>query len=315
MRTKTSAIIFSIKNLTLLKRIKHKFFAKKNIIIDTPEKQNLAAKSVFNYKYDCKSPRTFNEYLGWIKFNYSNKLWKKCADKLEAKEFLSSLNFSEFLPKTLGIYKNSNEINLDELPNQFVLKTNHDSGSVFLCNKQTSNFKVIFMELDKSLQRKYSLNGEWVYSDIKPRIFAEELISQSDNENKEIIDYKFFIYNGRFEWGFAAQNRNTDCRFCVFEKDFQVKNVDYIYLRPKKGNEIKKPLHYEQMIELAELIGKYFWFVRVDFYDTNNGPIIGELTFFSQSGLGPFTKKKFDYKYGKLFEKTPFCNLAMKGKK
>lgn len=313
MKKRTSAAIFAFKNHTFLKNVFYKIFCKKDVSISSPDIQNKEAKHLFNYKYDCNNPKTFNEYLGWIKFNYTNELWAKCADKLGAKHFLSKLNLQKYTPKTLAIYNDTTEINLEELPNEFVLKTNHDSGTVFVCNKKTTNFDRVFSKLNESIKHNYSQNGEWVYSKIKPQIFAEELIVPV-HANEELVDYKFFIYNGIFKWGFTAQNREKDCRFCVFEKNFTIQNVDYIYLRPSKKDLPNKPPHFDEMVKIAELIGKNFWFVRVDFYETNSGPVIGELTFFSQSGLGPFTDKKFDYKYGRLFETTPFFPLIIKSK-
>lgn len=313
MKTKTSSILFTLKNRTFIKGLFYKLFSKKNRLLDNPDIQNREAKHLFNYKYDCINPRTFNEHLGWIKYNYTNELWEKCADKLGAKDFLSGIGLQKYLPKTLAVYNNVSEIDLKKLPDQFVLKTNHDSGTVFICNKSTTNFDSTFRKLSESINRNYSNNGEWVYSKIKPLIFAEELLIPL-NRGNELIDYKFFIYNGKFEWGFTGQNREKDCRFCVFEKDFDIQNVEYIYLRPNKRNMPAKPIHFNEMVEIAETIGKMFWFVRVDFYETVNGPTIGELTFFSQSGLGPFTKKEFDFKYGELFKKTPFFNLIKENK-
>ena len=66
------------------------------------------------------------------------------------------------------------------------------------------------------------------------------------------------------------------------------------------------------MTKIAETIGSHFDFVRVDLYNTTEGIKIGELTFCSQSGYGLFTKKEFDFKYGKYFEDTIFKKLAYK---
>ena len=306
MVNKTSKLLFQIKNKTLFKFIYSHFF-KRNKIITDEISQNQAAKYVFNYKYDCRKPRTFNEYLGWLKFNYTNDLWKKCTDKLGAKQFLNEIGLSNYVPKTLAVYRDSSEINLCDLPDKFVLKTNHDSGSVYLCNKNNTDFKTVFSKLDASLKRRYNSNGEWTYFDIQPVIFAEEILEPTGGT--DLIDYKFFVYNGKFRWGFTGQNRNTDCRFIVFEKKFEIQDVDYIYPRPNKNHFPIKPIHFNEMVRIAEEIGKYFWFVRVDLYETNKGIMVGELTFFSQSGLGPFTSKKYDLKYGKLFENTTISLL------
>ena len=192
-----------------------------------------------------------------MKYNYRNNLWKEVADKLGGKEYLKKLGYEKYLPKVYGIYSSSKEIDLDKLPNQFILKTNHDSGSVFACEKGKTDFQKVFEKLDKSMERKYSqTNEEWVYEDIKPAIFAEELLSQADGG--EIIDYKFFVYNGKFKWGFACLNRNVDAHFVVFEDNFEIQDTDYIYIRPKKKDYPKKPNDFDLMVKIAEDIGKNF---------------------------------------------------------
>lgn len=40
----------------------------------------------------------------------------------------------------------------------------------------------------------YSINREWVYKDIKPKIICERYLS--DTEPGGIKDYKFFCFNG-----------------------------------------------------------------------------------------------------------------------
>lgn len=307
MYRKSSAIKFTIKNKTFLKHL----FAKVNHKDDysSVESESKTVRYLFNYKIDASSPQTFNEYLIWIKHNYRNDDWKKAADKLQSKEIVSKLGLGKFVPKVYGVYNSSKDIRLDDLPNEFVLKTNHDCGSVYICKKGTTNFEAVFESLDKSLTRKYNeLNREWVYEDIKPRIFAEELLYQ-DNGG-ELIDYKFQVYNGVYKWGFACCNRSKDSRFIVFEGDYDIQNTHFIYLRPRKAEYPPKPKHFEEMVKIAEKIGREFPFIRVDFFETTDGIKIGELTFFTQSGHGPFTNKKYDQKYGDYFKETIFYKLA-----
>lgn len=122
MVKRNSKMLFAIKNKTFFKFIYDHFFPLPNEYIDTCQKQNKHARRRLNYKYDCSNPQTFNEYIGWIKVNYCNNLWKKCADKLGSKEFLKELGLDKYIVKTYGIYNSSSEIDLDKLPNDFVLK-------------------------------------------------------------------------------------------------------------------------------------------------------------------------------------------------
>lgn len=70
----------------------------------------------------------------------------------------------------------SDEIEFEKLPNQFVLKTTHDSGGVVICtDKSKFNKKKARKKLNKSLKNNYySVSKEWPYKNVIPRIIAEE---------------------------------------------------------------------------------------------------------------------------------------------
>lgn len=299
MKKKKSSYLFLIKSKTLFKHILFRLRYNALPEIHTPDDQNYLAKYFVNYRYNCKNPRTFNEYIGWLKFNYFDPLWCKCADKLQCKQFLNDIGFGDYVPKTLAVFDSPSAINIDNLPDQFVLKANDDSGTVFKCYKKTTDFSKVLSKIQEASKEKYSNNGEWVYSGIKNTVFAEEMLV--DNDHSDLIDYKFFVYNGIYRWGFCAVNRSTDCNFFVFEDDFVIQNVNYSYIGYKKNKPVR-PKCFDKMINVVEAIGKYFKFVRVDLYVVDNKIKIGELTFFSMSGLGPFTKKKYDFKYGSFFK-------------
>lgn len=304
-----SAIRFNIHNKTLFRVGFYYLFLRK--MKNKVKRHKIKTKCFFNYKFNYENPRSFNEYLIWIKLNYNNDLWKKCADKLKCKEFLIENGFEKYVPKTLGIYKQSSEINLEKLPQKFVLKTNHDSGSVFICNKDKTDFNSVFSKLDKSLKNNYSSSSlEWFYEDITPTIFAEEMLEPSIESYNDLVDYKLFVFSGKYKFGFVASNRNIDVKFDLFENGFEIVKCEYIHLRSPKKKRILKPSNFEELKELAEKVGQHFDFVRVDMFNTKKGPMIGELTFTSMSGFGQFTKKKYDFKYGEYFKDTPFYKMA-----
>lgn len=309
MEKLTSKIKFAIHNKTFFKHMAFEFFYNHS---NNKEKRTIHKERLyFNYKVNIENPSSFNEYLLWIKKYYRNELFKTCADKLACKEFLISKGFEKHLPKTLGVYSSSKEIDLDKLPTKFVLKTNHDSGSVFICEKGTSDFKTIFEKLDKSLKKDYSaFANEWFYKDIKPTIFAEE--SLEPLEANELVDFKFMVFNGKVKFGYVGQNRRKDLRFALFEPGFEYVDCEYAHLKPKKKDLVKKPANYEEMERLAEQVGSLFDFVRVDLYNTKEGIKIGELTFSPMSGFGAFTKKEYDFKYGEYFKDTIFYDLTHK---
>lgn len=302
MNSKLDTIRFQIANKTLLKYFVFHFKRKKTAKLFGSDKDNFIGKYLFNYHFNCKKPKSFNEWICFYKNNYHNELWEKCADKLGSKEFLKSLNLNEYIVKTYGIYKNSKEIDLDRLPNNFVLKTNHDCGTVFVCNKKTTNFKNVFQQLDLSLNSNYSKNNnEWVYKNINPLIFAEELLYPAKGYDS-LVDFKIQTINGKYAFGYARQCSNGKDYYLLFDGDFSKKDCFYQSISNRYLLNMKKPEHFEEMIKIAELIGRNFKEIRVDFYITNKGIKIGELTFFTQSGHGVFTKNEYDYKYGAFFD-------------
>ncbi len=308
MEKLTSKIKFFVKSKSLCKGIYRKLFFYNKKVTSDPTYQNKLARTFLDYKYDCTNPKTFNEYLGWLKFNYRNDLWKRCADKIECKKFLEEIGLGDYVPKTYLIAKDSSEIDLSKLPEKFVLKTNNDSGSVFVATKETLN-KKIFEKLDNSLTCNYGKRTcEWVYEDIYPKILAEEFLVPA--EGKDLIDYKFFVFNGKVKFGFSAHNRNKDVRFYVFDKNYNHIDCEYCYLGYKKTP--KKPSNWNKLVEVAEKVGKHFDFCRVDLYNTTKGVKIGEITFFSQTGTGAFIPKKYDYIFGEYFKETNFYGLVKK---
>ncbi len=311
MEKKSSRFLFLISSHTLWKTIVGKI---KKVwtkpVAKTAADINYLQKYNMNYKFDCEHPVTYNEKICWLKVYYRNDLWKKCADKLGSKEFLKEQGLEQYIVKTLGIYKDSSEINLNELPDKFVLKANHDSGSVFICEKGKTNFDEVFAKLDKAIKNTYADNWlEWVYEDIKPVIFAEELLEPIEGVN-ELADYKLNFFNGKFGCGYVAQNRSVDVRFWVFEGNFKIQKVKYIHPNPKQP--APYPPHYDEMISIGSKLSKILDFVRVDYYETSQGLRIGELTFLPGSGNGVFSKKKYDYKYGKCFDNCELSKLFPK---
>ena len=61
---------------------------------------------------------------------------------------------------------------------------------------------------------------------------------------------------------------------------------------------LRKPVTFDQMIELSGVLSKGFPHVRVDFYEVDSHLYFGELTFYHFSGFMPFEPDKWDYIFG-----------------
>lgn len=265
------------------------------------DRENMDGSLRLPYKFDCEHPRSYNEKLVWLKLHYRDEKWVQLTDKLGGKDFLVSKGFGKYVPATYQICNTPEEIDMEELPNKFVLKTNTDCGSVFVCDKQTTNFVSTFEKLRKGLSRDYSvMTNEWNYHGIIPKVFVEEALSP--DQGNDLKDYKFFIFSGKVQFLYVAQARNRDVRFTLFNRNFEPLDVLYLHLPACKKNFPKKPVFFDEMVKLAEEVGSYFDFIRVDMYATSKGPKFGELTFFSQSGKGFFFPSSFDFKLGSFID-------------
>lgn len=257
-------------------------------------------KLVFGYELNLKNPQTFNEKLQWLKLYDRNPLYTIMVDKYKVKEYVASIIGKEYIIPTLGVWDNPEEIDFDKLPNQFVLKCNHNSGlGMCICKDKTKlDIKKVKKELTKGLKQDYYLtNREWPYKNVPQRIIAEQYME--DIQTKELRDYKFFCFNGIPKMLFIAsdrQNPNEETKFDFYDINFN--HLPFTNGHPNSKKIIEQPKNFELMKELAIKLSQNIPHVRVDFYEINGKVYFGELTFSHWSGFTPFNPSEWDKKIG-----------------
>lgn len=264
-----------------------------------PDKVYIQLYYFAQFKRFCnfKNPKTYNEKLQWLKLHDRNPMYTKIVDKYEAKEYVSSIIGDEYIIPTLGVWDCVDEIDINTLPDQFVLKCTHDSEGVVICkNKSEFDFESTKQLLNKCLKNNfYYIGREWPYKNIKPRVIAEEYME--DSIYGELRDYKFFCFNGEPKVMFIASNRsNGDVRFDYYDLKFNHLNIRQKYNH--SDIRIDKPVNFNKMIELSRILSKNFSHLRVDFYEVNGKVYFGELTFYHFSGFMPFEPGDWDMKFG-----------------
>ena len=225
------------------------------------------------------------------------------VDKYVVKDYVSKIIGKEYVIPTLGVYDSFNDIDFNKLPNKFVVKCNHDSGSIIICrDKNHFDIKQAKKKINKELNRNfYEYFKEWPYKNVKPKIIIEKYME--DSTNNSMRDYKFFCFDGNVELLYLSEgleNRNT-ASMSFFDKDFNLidcKRKDYKSLNYKP----QKPKNFDKMKKFASVLSRGIPHVRVDFYEINGKLYFGELTFFTCSGLIPFEDEKWNYKLGELIK-------------
>lgn len=255
-------------------------------------------------KLDLDDPQTFNDKLQWLKLFYHRPDFVTMADKEAVKAYVASKIGEEYVIPLIGKWHRVKDIDWDMLPNQFVLKTNHDGGNfgVVICkDKATFDKRKAIRRLNRSLRRNTFLLGrEWPYKNIPRKVFAEQYME--DIDAKGLLDYKFMCFDGKVKMLYVASERQskTGVKFDYFDENYN--HLDLYQSHPNALTPPEKPQSFELMKELAEKLSKGIPHVRVDFYEVNGKVYFGELTFFSLGGWAAFHPEKYDYLLGSYLQ-------------
>lgn len=246
---------------------------------------------------DIDSPTTFNEKLQWLKLNDRQALYSDLADKYKAKNIVSNIIGDKYIIKTHMSFDSVDELNVISLPTKFVLKTNNSSGgNIIVKNKATIDFNEVKVKLNSWMKQNYYNKGrEWVYRDIKKKIICEELLS--DESGDIPYDFKFFCFHGVPKYIQVDIDRFSEHKRVFYDVNWvkQPFNTLYEYCEL----EIEKPKRLDEMLEIASKLSSKIVFCRVDLYSTPN-VFFGEITFYPENGIGPFTLPEWDLKFGSL---------------
>ena len=210
----------------------------------------------------------------------------------------------EHVIPTLGVWVDAREIDFAQLPNQFVLKCNHDSKSVLIC-KDKSRFEkeTAVKKLNKSLKRNHFTYGrEWPYKNVKPVVMAEKYM---EDESGGLQDYKVMCFNGVPKLIQLHQGRFTD------HYTHDIFDVRWTHQNYNQKGEIssavwpEKPEFLEEMLELSAKLSEGVPHLRVDWYYVNHHLYFGELTFFDASGYLDFEPDEYNEIIGGWIELPP----------
>lgn len=260
-------------------------------------------------KLNVRNPETLNEKLQWLKFNYRFPLQSIVSDKLLVRDYVKEKIGEKYLIPLLGSWKEYSDIDFSALPNQFVLKCNHDSGGLVVCtDKEKLNHEEAKRKIEKSLKSNFFYIGrEYQYRNIKPMIICEKFIS--DN-GKVPMDYKIYCFNGKPDVILVCRDRfskNTHrASYLFFDQKWNFQPLD-------KGDEnlqdvdIPKPENLDEMIEIAKKLSEDFVFARIDLYNIKGKIYFGEITLSPNSGFDPDIKYETDLMFGKKLE-IPYWN-------
>lgn len=266
-----------------------------------PDKAFLEAafRARFGRKLDLKNPKTFNEKLQWMKLYNRKPEYTMMVDKYLVREYVQEKLGEEYLIPLLGVWDDPDKIDFDNLPMQFVLKCNHNSGLGMCICKDKNNLDIaqVKNELRKGIEQDYYLTGrEWPYKNVPRRIIAEKYMV--DESGYELKDYKYYCFDGKVKIVMINSDRmsSEETKANYFDENYQP--LDFVWGYENAKIPPTKPEKFEEMKCLAERLSEGIPHVRIDFYQTPHGIFFGEMTFFDGCGFDAIEPIEWDYKIG-----------------
>ena len=260
----------------------------------------LSDKFIVSVMYRCelgrtlnlKDPKSFNEKLQWLKLYERDSLFPTLVDKIKVKEYVGEIIGKQHTIPTYQVVSKFEEIDFSSLPEQFVIKANHDSGSVYVCNskiKLEQDYSRLKNKFNSSLKRNYYYVGrEWAYKYVKPMLLVEKYL-KNDNE-EPLRDYKFFCFNGEPKFLYVSEElyRHDHVRMQYLSADFGPTTIHFDQYEPFSP---EKPDKFEEMKLICRKLSHNLKFARIDLYYVNGSIFFSEITLYPASG---FRKYPYD---------------------
>lgn len=257
-------------------------------------------------KYFCKNnrilnldcPQEFMEKIQWLKLYHYKEEYGQYVDKFNVRSFVETKIGKEYLNEIIGIYNTVEEIDFENLPQQYAIRGTHGSGyNLIVKNASLSNnthkINKIKPFLDSNYYNKYR---ETIYKKVKPRLLIEKYIS---NCNDGLIDYKFYCFHGQPKYVLVKKTENGKEKKCFYDLNWKkiISNEnDVNWLE----SEIEKPANFTEMLKVAGVLSDQFIFIRVDLYSIEDKILFGELTFFPTGGHKRFPIDYLNIEMGNL---------------
>lgn len=258
---------------------------------------------IMGRKLNLKNPKEYNEKLQWLKLNDRKPEYSTMVDKYEVRGYIEDLLGDKYLIPCLGIYDSVDDIDIDALPDRFVLKCTHDSGSVEIC-KDKSSFDIegARHRLSQAMKRNYyATYREWPYKYVKPRIIAEGYL---EGDGGDLKDYKVMCFNGEAKIIEVHENRFVEGK--VHTQTFYDREWEIVPLTQVETVTVdrpgERPRQLDEILRLSELIAKDMYHARIDWYIEGDKIYFGEITFFDGSGFESFSTPEMERMLGDMIK-------------
>lgn len=250
---------------------------------------------------NLKDPVTFEDKQQWLKLHDRQERYSGLVDKFAVREHIKATIGEKYSFPLLGHWERFEDIDFEELPESFVLKCNHDSGSVRIVRRKSEltddDIQELRKHFTKRLSRDFFYAGrEYPYKGIKPCILVEEYMVDDNNPMSSLNDYKLYCFGGEPKIVLVVTDRAADCRYDYYDMNFN--HLDLRYGKPREDDYIHEPVFFDEMKRIAAELTAGIPFVRLDMYEVEGNVYFGEYTFFDGGGFQYLEPEEWEYKLG-----------------
>ena len=264
-------------------------------------------KRLMGYEFDFHHPVLFTEKLQWYRIMYDRPQMERIVDKYLFKGYIEEQLGQGYTIPMFGAWETIEDLrkDWDHLPNKLVLKSTLQSDGKFIKvihDRASINFDELSKEIKNWLNPRNTLINSFcrAYYKAVPRILAEEYVAQI---NDQLYDYKLFCFDGKPYCFYAATDHfgeGEEETYPISFYDLNWNQLDVSYGQHKKGI-VEKPVHMDEMIDIAKRLSSGFPFIRVDFFDLPEKLYLAELTLYPGGGVTPYHPESFNRELGELF--------------
>ncbi|SCC19911.1 ATP-grasp fold amidoligase family protein [Kosakonia oryziphila] len=288
-----------------IKHIEYFFRKCRSLVISDLTFHTTRLNKVTGTHSDLKNPLTLSEKICHRLVFDHNSFYTLLADKLAVREYVQQRTKLVKTVPLIGVYNRVDDIDVNALPVQFVLKCNHDSGSSVICTDRNKfNFSNALKKLKFSLKKNmYYTTREWQYKNIKPVILCENYVDLFSGKDKsttpEIL--RIHCFHGVACFIEADFTDDSDNEFInTYDRSWKLQPFQMEH--PNTPEPVPEPESFYDAITGAQELAKEIDYCRVDLMLKGKEIYFSEITLSPRRGKLKITPAFWDAKLGEMWD-------------
>ncbi len=243
-------------------------------------------------------PRRYTEKMQWRKLFDANPIFPVLCDKLAVRDFIAARVGKTYHVPVLWIGAPA-DIPFDAIEPPYVIKSNHACGQVIMIADRASiDAPAIRAATAAWLSQPHGVHLEEAgYWDVPPKLFIERMLLTDTGGPP--AEFRLHLFHGKTAYIQTTVIEHGHARHGAFHTP-QWEARDW-YFTQHRNLVYPRPERLDEMIRLAEILGRDFDHLRVDFFDDGRALWASELTLYSWSGMGIFHPDEADFIFGSFW--------------